>query len=202
MVPGARGESCDRRACADRCACGRERLRALYENFSMADARAGQGARSGDQSRRQGARVFPQGKIAALDLGLPLEMVHFACTSRGHQQSRLCADREGIRRTRAAADARSDARRDRARSRSATRALRCSRARMGRKRRRPPSARSSRFSRARLDRQIAHLRRQEYLGKAMARSATSTRITSPIREVDWLEHSRSFVEGWGSPGIR
>ena len=69
-------------------------LRSTRSNRSRCDAqaprtlqgfssptRAGSRPSRRDQSRRQGARVFPQGEIDALGLGLPLEMVHFACTS-------------------------------------------------------------------------------------------------------------------------
>ena len=49
----------------------------------------------------------------------------------------------------------------------------------------------------RLDRQIGHLRAQEYLGKANGAVGNFNAHHFTYPQVDWLEHSRNFVEGLG-----
>ena len=58
-----------------------KRLRALYENFTIADAHRVKELEAETNHDVKALEYFLKENIAALGLGLPLEMVHFACTS-------------------------------------------------------------------------------------------------------------------------
>ena len=49
----------------------------------------------------------------------------------------------------------------------------------------------------RLERQLAHLRRQEFLGKLNGAVGNFNAHHFAYPQVDWMEHSRNFVEGLG-----
>src|ERR1700682_5911752 len=58
-----------------------KRLRALYRDFTIADARRVKALEAETNHDVKALEYFLKEKIGALELGLPLEMVHFACTS-------------------------------------------------------------------------------------------------------------------------
>src|SRR5579859_299202 len=58
-----------------------KRLRALYEDFGVEDARRVKALEAETNHDVKALEYFLKEKIGALEPGLPLEMVHFACTS-------------------------------------------------------------------------------------------------------------------------
>ena len=72
------------------------KLRALYEKFSLADARRVKALEAETNHDVKALEYFLKEKIGALGPGLPLEMIHFACTSEDINNLCLCADPEGV----------------------------------------------------------------------------------------------------------
>src|SRR5216683_778818 len=58
-----------------------QRLRTLYKDFTLADARRVKEFEAETNHDVKAVEYFLKERIAALDSHLPLEMVHFACTS-------------------------------------------------------------------------------------------------------------------------
>ena len=126
-----------------------------------------QGTRAHHQSRRQGGRVFSsKRRVAAGRSSAAARDDAFRLHLRGHQQSRLRAHPEGVRRKRELAPA-LDAidRRDRRDGAALQARSRWSRGPTARRRRRPRWARSWRCSRRAWSASVAQLERQEFLGK-------------------------------------
>lgn len=172
------------------------RMRALYEEFSIADARRVKTFEAETNHDVKALEYFLKEKIEALGFGLPLEMVHFACTSedisnlayalimKEFAELTLLPMLERIRDTigetaRLYKDVAMVAR---------THGQEAS-----------PTTVGKEFAifAWRLDRQIGHLRRQEYLGKANGAVGNFNAHHFTYPQVDWLEHSRRFVEGLG-----
>jgi adenylosuccinate lyase len=172
------------------------RLRALYENFSMADARRVKALEAETNHDVKALEYFLKEKIDALGLGLPLEIVHFACTS------------EDISNLAYALIVKEFAERillpslDRVRDTIGEIARRYKDIAMVARthgQEASPTTVGKEFAifAWRLDRQIGHLRRQEYLGKANGAVGNFNAHHFTYPQVDWLEHSRNFVEGLG-----
>ena len=173
-----------------------KRLRALYEEFTLADARRVKQLEAETNHDVKAVEYFLKEKIGALGLAVPLEMVHFACTS------------EDINNLAYALILKEFA------ERSLLPALERIVATLGEIARRykdvamvarthgqeaSPTTVGKEFAifAWRLDRQVGHLRRQEYLGKANGAVGNFNAHRFAYPEVAWLEHSRTFVEGLG-----
>jgi adenylosuccinate lyase len=172
------------------------RLRALYRDFTIADARRVKALEGETNHDVKALEYFLKEKIGALKLGLPLEMVHFACTSedisnlayalilKEFTERSLVPELERIRDTLAgfAHEYKGVAMIARTHGQEAS-----------------PTTVGKEFAifAWRLERQIGHLRRQEFLGKANGAvgNFNAHRVVYP--QADWLEHSRNFVEGLG-----
>ncbi len=173
-----------------------KRLRALYEDFGVEDARRVKALEAETNHDVKALEYFLKEKIGALGLGLPLEMVHFACTSedisnlayalilKEFTERVLAPALERIRDTigelaRRHKDVAMIAR---------THGQEAS-----------PTTAGKEFAifAWRLERQLGHLRRQEFLGKANGAVGNFNAHRMVYPEVDWLEHSRRFVEGLG-----
>jgi adenylosuccinate lyase len=172
------------------------RLRALYERFSIDDARRVKTLEAETNHDVKALEYFLKEKIEALGLGLPLEMVHFACTSEDISNlayalimkefaertllptlDRICETLGEI--ARRYKDVAMVAR---------THGQEAS-----------PTTVGKEFAifAWRLDRQIGQLRSQEYLGKANGAVGNFNAHHFTYPRVDWLAHSRGFVEGLG-----
>src|SRR6185437_9215229 len=173
-----------------------QRLRALYEDFDLADALRVKALEAETNHDVKALEYFLKEKIGALKLDLPLEMVHFACTSedisnlayalilKEFTARTLVPVLERIRDTigeiaRRHKDVAMIAR---------THGQEAS-----------PTTAGKEFAifAWRLERQIEHLRRQEFLGKANGAVGNFNAHRFVYPAVDWLEHSRCFVEGLG-----
>ena len=172
------------------------RLRDLCESFSIDDARRVKTLEAETNHDVKALEYFLKEKIEALGLGLPLEMIHFACTSEDisnlahalimqeFAERTLLPTLERIRDTigeiaRRYKDVAMVAR---------THGQEAS-----------PTTVGKEFAifAWRLDRQISHLRAQEYLGKANGAVGNFNAHHFTYPHVDWLAHSRGFVEGLG-----
>src|ERR1700722_160244 len=172
------------------------RLRALYERFSIDDARRVKTLEAETNHCVKALEYFLKEKIEALGLGLPLEMVHFACTSEDISNlayalimkefaertllptlDRICETLGEI--ARRYKDVAMVAR---------THGQEAS-----------PTTVGKEFAifAWRLDRQIGQLREQEYRGKANGAVGNCNAHHFTYPQADWLEHSRNFVEGLG-----
>src|SRR5277367_2777816 len=172
------------------------RLRALYESFSIEDARRVKALEAETNHDVKALEYFLKEKIEALGLGLPLEMMHFACTSedisnlayalimKEFAERTLLPMLDRIRDTigEIARQYKDVAMVARTHGQEAS-----------------PTTVGKEFAifAWRLDRQIGHLRRQEYLGKANGAVGNFNAHHFTYPQVDWLAHSRGFVEGLG-----
>jgi adenylosuccinate lyase len=173
-----------------------ERLRALDSGFTVADARRVKQLESETNHDVKALEYFLKERIAQIDASLPLEMIHFACTSEDISNLAWAlmlkefVEREllpALDQVRAvlAADARRYARVAMiARTHGQTAS---------------PTTVGKEFAifAWRLERQIKQLQVQEYLGKANGAVGNLNAHHFAYPNVDWIEHSRRFVEGLG-----
>jgi adenylosuccinate lyase len=172
------------------------RLRALYENFTLDHARRVKQLEAQTNHDVKALEYFLKEMIGGLKAGLPLEMVHFACTSEDINNLAYAlilkefAERQLIPAiARTVAGLASMARRYK------------DVAMVARTHGQPASpttvGKEIAIFAYRIERQLNHLRRQEYLGKANGAvgNLNAHRVAYP--EVDWIEHSRRFVESLG-----
>jgi adenylosuccinate lyase len=173
-----------------------KRLRELYTDFSTADARRVKALEAETNHDVKALEYFLKKKIGALKLGLPLEMIHFACTSEDISNLAYALILKEflageliptLERIVSALSAfahtyRAVAMVARTHGQEAS-----------------PTTAGKEFAvfAARLARQIAHLRRQEYLGKANGAVGNFNAHRFAYPAVDWIAHSRAFVEGLG-----
>jgi adenylosuccinate lyase len=172
------------------------KLGALCEKFSLADARRVKALEAETNHDVKALEYFLKEKIGALGLGLPLEMIHFTCTSEDiNNLAYALILKEFAERIlvpaldRITATIGEIARRYKDVAMIArTHGQEAS-----------PTTVGKEFAifAWRLDRQIGHLRRQEYLGKANGAVGNFNAHHFTYPEVEWLEHSRNFIEGLG-----
>ncbi|HTR61865.1 MAG TPA: adenylosuccinate lyase [Candidatus Binataceae bacterium] len=173
-----------------------KKLRAIYEGFSIDDARRVKELESETNHDVKAVEYFLKEKIAALDSKLPVEIVHFACTSEDINNLAYAlilkefSDRELIPQVEKSVARIADlAHRYRSLAMLArTHGQEASPTTLGKE--------MAVFA-ARVDRQLGHLRRQEYLGKlnGAVGNFNAHRFAAP--GVDWPAQSRAFVEGLG-----
>jgi len=173
-----------------------ERLRAIYEDFQLEDARRVKELEAETNHDVKAVEYFLKEKVSALDPGLPLEMVHFACTSEDINNLAYAlilkefSERELIPAIRKCVGRLADlAHRYRSLAMIArTHGQEASPTTLGKE--------MAVFA-ARVERQLGQLRRQEYLGKANGAVGNFNAHHFAAPEVDWLAHSRRFVESLG-----
>jgi adenylosuccinate lyase len=165
-----------------------KRLRALYHDFAIADARRVKALEAETNHDVKALEYFLKEKIGALELGLPLEMVHFACTSEdiSNLAYALILKEFTERSLLPALDRIRDTLGEIARQYKGVAMIA-----------RTHGQEASPIFAWRLERQMGHLRRQEFLGKANGAVGNFNAHRFAYPEVDWLEHSRNFVEGLG-----
>jgi adenylosuccinate lyase len=172
------------------------RLRALYAEFTLDDARRVKALENETNHDVKALEYFLKEKIAALNTGLPLEMVHFACTSEDINNLayalilREYSERELLPRLeRIVGDLAAMAHRYKDVAMIArTHGQEASPTTVGKE--------LAIFAH-RLERQLKHLRTQEFLGKANGAVGNMNAHRFAYPDVDWLAHSRAFVEALG-----
>src|SRR5581483_10262552 len=173
-----------------------KRLREVYQNFAVADARKVKDLERSLNHDVKAVEYFVRERIAAIDSKLPLEMVHFACTSEdinstayalmlkefvGHElvprlektAATLCAMAHRLRDVPMLSLTHGQA---------AT----------------PTTAgKEIAIFGARLERQLRLLKAQEYLAKANGAVGNYNAHQFAYPEADWIAHSKHFVESLG-----
>jgi adenylosuccinate lyase len=171
-------------------------LRAIYQNFPLASARRVKELEAETNHDVKAVEYFVKEKIVAVDPNLPVEIVHFACTSEDINNLSYAlmlkefAARELVPRIEAARDAiAAIAHRYRSLAMLArTHGQEASPTTLGKE--------MAIFA-ARLERQAAHLRRQDYLGKFNGAVGNFNAHHFAVPALDWLGHSHRFVESLG-----
>jgi adenylosuccinate lyase len=171
-------------------------IRALATNFTIADARRIKAFEAETNHDVKALEYFLKEKIATTELKIPLEMVHFACTSEDISNLAYSLmlkefnERELIPTLAWMVDElASMARRYQdAAMMARTHGQEAS-----------PTTVGKEFAifAYRLERQLAQLRRQEYLGKANGAVGNFNAHRFAYPGVDWIAHSQRFVEGLG-----
>jgi adenylosuccinate lyase len=172
------------------------KLRAIHENFTLDDARRVKALERETNHDVKAVEYFLKERIAALDSRLPVEVVHFACTSEDinnlawalmlkefcERELAVQLEKTVMALSELAAQYKSLAMLARTHGQAAS-----------------PTTLGKEFAifAARIERQLSHLRRQEYLGKAAGAVGNFNAHHFACPEVDWLEHSRRFVESLG-----
>jgi adenylosuccinate lyase len=172
------------------------KLRAAYSGFSLADATRIKVLESETNHDVKAVEYFLKERLPSIDESLPLEMMHFACTS------------EDINNLSYALILKEFAE-DQLIPKIA--ALNSRIAEMARRFREVPMlarthgqgastttvGKEMAIFAARVDRQLKHLKAQEYLGKFNGAVGNFNAHAFAYPEVDWIEQSRSFVESLG-----
>ena len=174
----------------------RQRLLALHENFALADARRIKEFEAATNHDVKALEYFLKETIAAAGIHVPLEMIHFACTSEDISNlayalilKEFVAAELLPALTRIVATLGALARRYQDVPMIArTHGQEASPTTVGKE--------LAIFA-YRLDRQLAQLRRQEYLGKANGAVGNLNAHRFAYPGVDWIDHSRRFVESLG-----
>jgi adenylosuccinate lyase len=171
-------------------------LRAIYQDFTLAAARRVKELEAKTNHDVKAVEYFVKERVAATAPNLPVEIVHFACTSEDINNLAYAlalkefAAGEMIPRIEQARDAIAAlARRYRALVMIArTHGQEASPTTLGKE--------MAIFA-ARLERQLGHLRRQEYLGKFNGAVGNFNAHQFAAPELDWIAHSRAFVDSLG-----
>ncbi len=172
------------------------KLRAIYASFSLADARRVKALEAETNHDVKAVEYFVKERVAAIDRSLPVEMVHFACTSEDINNLSYAlmlkefSENELLPRVVSLT------------GRIATMAHRFKSVPMlarthGQEASPTTVGKEMAIFAARLERQIGQLRRQEYLGKFNGAVGNFNAHASAYPEVDWIQQSQSFVEGFG-----
>ncbi len=172
------------------------RLRSIYQNFSIEDARRVKALEAETNHDVKAVEYFMKERIAALAPRLPVEIVHFACTSEDINNIAYAlilkefSERALIPQIeRAIAAIAAPAHRYKTLAMLArTHGQEASPTTLGKE--------LAIFA-ARLERQLGQLKRQEYLGKFNGAVGNFNAHHFAAPAVDWLEHSRRFVESLG-----
>jgi adenylosuccinate lyase len=172
------------------------KLRAIYASFSLADARRVKALEAETNHDVKAVEYFVKERLAAIEPSLPVEMVHFACTSEDINNLSYALILKEFSENELLARLGSLA------GRLATMAHRFKDVAMlarthGQEASPTTVGKEMAIFAARLERQMNHLRRQEYLGKFNGAVGNFNAHLSAYPEVDWLEHSRRFVESFG-----
>jgi adenylosuccinate lyase len=173
-----------------------KRLRALYTDFTLADARRVKALEDETNHDVKALEYFLKEKIGALNENLPLEMLHFACTSedisnlayalllKEFVETELLPvlERVGAELAASAQRYKSVAMVARTHGQEAS-----------------PTTVGKEFAvfAYRLERQVKNLRAQEYLGKANGAVGNLNAHRFAYPDIDWLAHSQAFVEDLG-----
>ncbi|HMD05799.1 MAG TPA: adenylosuccinate lyase, partial [Candidatus Binatus sp.] len=173
-----------------------KKLRAVYEDFTLDDARRVKELEATTNHDVKAVEYFVKERVAAIDAALPIEMVHFACTSEDINNlayalilKEFVASDLTPRLEAACAPITKLAHRYKAHPMMArTHGQEASPTTVGKE--------MAIFA-TRLARQLSQLRRQEFLGKLNGAVGNFNAHHFAQPEVDWLAHSQNFVERLG-----
>jgi len=173
-----------------------ERLRAIYRDFSLADGRAVKELERTLNHDVKAVEYFVKERLSAVDPALPVEMVHFACTSEDINSNayalmlkEFVAEVLAPRLAGLVAKLGAMARRW---SRLPLMALT-----HGQPATPTTIGKELAIFAARLQRQARQLAVQEYLGKANGAVGNYNAHVAAYPEVDWIAHSEAFVRSLG-----
>ncbi len=172
------------------------RLRALYEDFSLRDAARVKELEAETNHDVKALEYFLKEKIAASDSALPLEMIHFACTSEDISNLAWALMLKEFATAELLPALEKIAARIGAMARAYAGVPMLARTH-GQEASPTTAGKELAIFAWRLERQMAHLRRQEYLGKANGAVGNFNAHRAAAPEVDWIAHSRRFVESLG-----
>ncbi len=175
---------------------GERRLHGLYADFSLADARRVKALEATTNHDVKAVEYFLKERTGELGLGLPLEMIHFACTSEDINnlayalllKDFIKREMEPQLRATIASIGEFAHRYKEVAMLSRTHGQAASPTTVGKE--------LAVFA-ARLERQVRQLERQEYLGKCNGAVGNFNAHHFAYPEVDWIGHCRRFVEGLG-----
>jgi adenylosuccinate lyase len=171
-------------------------LRRVYEDFSLADARRVKELERTLNHDVKAVEYFVKERIAAIDAKLPAEMVHFACTSEDvNSVAYALILKEFVERELAP-------RLDKTAATLSAMAQRLRDVTMlslthGQAATPTTAGKEIAIFAARLQRQIGLLKAQDYLAKASGAVGNFNAHLFAYPDVDWMGHSRSFIESLG-----
>jgi adenylosuccinate lyase len=173
-----------------------KKLRAVYEDFTLDDARRVKQLEAATNHDVKAVEYFVKERVAAIDRALPIEMVHFACTSEDINNlayalilKEFVATDLTPRLEAAIAPIVKLAHRYKSHPMMArTHGQEASPTTVGKE--------MAIFA-TRVARQLSQLRRQEFLGKLNGAVGNFNAHHFAHPEVDWIEHSQDFVERLG-----
>ena len=173
-----------------------KKLRAVYEDFTLDDARRVKELEATTNHDVKAVEYFVKERVAAIDAALPIEMVHFACTSEDINNlayalilKEFVASDLTPRLEAAIAPIVKLAHRYKSHPMMArTHGQEASPTTVGKE--------MAIFA-TRLARQLSQLRRQEFLGKLNGAVGNFNAHHFAHPEVDWIAHSQNFVERLG-----
>ncbi len=173
-----------------------KKLRAVFEDFSLDDARRVKALEATTNHDVKAVEYFVKERVAAIDAALPIEMVHFACTSEDINNlayalilKEFVADDLIPRLEAANAPLVKLAHRYKAHPMMArTHGQEASPTTVGKE--------MAIFA-TRIARQLSQLRHQEFLGKLNGAVGNFNAHHFAHPEVDWIAHSQNFVERLG-----
>lgn len=173
-----------------------ERLRAIYRDFSIADGRVVKELERTLNHDVKAVEYFVKDRLNAIDSGLPVEMVHFGCTSEDINSNAYALMLKEF------ADQALAPRLAKLVAQLAALARRWSRLPLmalthGQAATPTTLGKELAIFAARLQRQARQLAGQEYLGKANGAVGNFNAHVAAYPEVDWIAHSEAFVRGLG-----
>jgi adenylosuccinate lyase len=171
-------------------------LTKIYTDFSLDDARRVKALEAETNHDVKAVEYFVKERIAAVDSKLPVEIVHFACTSEdiNNLSYALILKEFAARELEPAIQHAIDSIASLAHRYKSLAML----ARTHGQEASPTTVgKEVAIFAARLARQLSQLHRQEYLGKLNGAVGNFNAHQFACPEIDWLEHSRGFVESLG-----
>jgi adenylosuccinate lyase len=174
----------------------RQRLRALYTEFTVTDARRVKQLEAATNHDVKALEYFLKEKIAAAGIKLPLEMIHFACTSEDISNLAWALILKEFVTAELAPALERIVDRLGAMARGYKGVPLLGRTH-GQEASPTTVGKELAIFAYRLERQLAQLRRQEYLGKANGAVGNFNAHRFAYPGVDWIGHSRRFVENLG-----
>ena len=172
------------------------KLRAIYRSFSLGDAARIKALEAQTNHDVKAVEYFLKERVPAIDEELPIEMVHFACTSEDINNIAYALILKEFAEDHLIPAIAS------VMNRIAEMARRFKDVPMlarthGQEASTTTVGKEMAIFAARVERQLKQLKAQEYLGKFNGAVGNFNAHSFAYPEVDWIEHSRNFVEGLG-----
>jgi len=172
------------------------KLRAVYSGFSLADALRVKVLEAETNHDVKAIEYFLKERLPAIDESLPLEMMHFACTSEDISNLAYALILKEFSQTELIPKIGSVTGRIAEMARRFRDVPMLARTH-GQEASPTTVGKEMAIFAARIDRQLKQLRNQEYLGKLNGAVGNFNAHVFAYPEVDWIGHSRAFVESLG-----